>query len=305
MVKKTTYDRYIFSDKIFRSFLLTIGGILFIFGVITLIQPKWLAKLSKPGRKEEAQTCINDGNLIMYSANQNNSSENYEKALLNYRKALEIDSLNIDAKENMGIAYLYLNMLDEAKATFEKCLKTDTIFDYHTNIYLGDLYERKGDIEKALEYYLISAKKHPYPSYPLRKAGLFNIQLQNFDNAIKYLEQSIELEKSFESFYKSQLIEASYKAIKNNDTLNLKIINNELQKTDFTTDMKRYDKYIFKQTRKRSKDLGYAYMYLGTAYFNKYEFSEAAENYRISLRYCPEFADKIKNNLEFALQYAK
>ena len=305
MSKKIKYDPYLFSDKIIRGFLLAVWCMLITFGVFTLIQPKWLVNLSKQGRTEEAQTLITGGNLFMYNANQNNSSENYEKALFNYRKALEIDSSNIDAMSNIGIIYLKLNMLDEAKATFEKCLKIDTINDCHTYAYLGDIYGSTGENKKALECYLLSAKKHPDPSYPLRKAGLLSIQLQNFDEAIKYLKQSIEIKKSFENFYKAPLIEARNKAMANNDTLNINFINKELQKTDFTSDMKRYDQFIFEQTLETSKDLGYAYMYLGNAYFLKSEFVAAAENYQLGQQYYPELTEKIKCNLAITLEKAK
>lgn len=297
-------EKYLLADKIFRVLLLTVWGILFFFGICTLLQPKWLTDLSKPGRKEEAQSYIEVGNSLLYHANQNNSMEQYREALSNYRQAIRIDSTNIEAMENSGIACLYLNMLDEARNIFYECLMIDTITDYHTYTYLGDLFERRGDVEKAMEFYLISVKNHPNPSYQYRKAGLFCLQLERFDDAQEYLKHSIELETSFENFYKAQLIEAKDKAMKSNDLLNLRMINFKLQKTDFSADLKRYDRLIFKQAHKRSKDLGFAYMYLGTACYCKSEFAEAVSNYRICLRYYPELYSKVSSNLDLALEKA-
>ncbi|HNW71097.1 MAG TPA: tetratricopeptide repeat protein [Bacteroidales bacterium] len=300
MAKKIVNDRFRFSDNIIFGCLMGIWGTLLVFGIFTLLQPKWLVNLSKPGRTEEAMTNINAGNSYLYNARQNNSIKDLQLALTNYQKALEIDPSNYEAMANLGITYLYLNKVDEAQATFEKCLKTDTNSAFHSYAYLGDLYEKKGNIEKALEYYLLSAEKHPDPSYPLRKAGLFSMRLGKSDDAISYLKESIELTKSFENLYKATLMEARYKLTRDNDTVNLKVIDKELQKADFSEDVKRYDKNIFEQTQQSSKDLGYAYMYLGDAYFFKTAFKEAAEYYELSIHYFPSLGEKFKDKLAFA-----
>ncbi|HOY33166.1 MAG TPA: tetratricopeptide repeat protein [Bacteroidales bacterium] len=304
MAKNVVNDPYVFSDKIIMGSLFFIWGVLIIFGIITLMQPQWLIELSKPGRTEEALVNINAGNAYLYNANKRSSMQDYQLALTNYQMALKIDPYNIEALANTGVTYLFMNRLDDAKATFEKCLVIDSNSRYHTYVYLGDVCERKGEIEKALEYYLLAAKTHPDPAYPLRKAGLFNVRLKNFDEAINHLRQSIELTKSFENLYRSTLTEARYKTIKNNDTVNLKAIDEELSKTDYTSELQRFDKEIFDQTLRTSKDLGYAYMYLGEAYFLKSEFADAVENYQLSMQYFPSLNEKFKNNLLFAVENA-
>lgn len=296
MTKKISNDPYFFSNKIFFVFLLAIWCLIIIFGVLTLIQPKWLVNLSDPGRIEEARVYLREGNKLMYENGQN-SPEKCEKALFYYQKSLKIDSSIMDTWANIGVVYMILNRLDEAKLIFEKCLKMDTVYQQRTYIQLGDVYERKGEMDKALEYYLASAEKDPYNPYALRKAGLLCMQLENFDEAVKYLERSAEMEKSFENFYKARLVEAKFFALTRNDTTDFKIIDKELQKTDFTADLRRYDKNIFDQTRQTSKNLGYVYMYLGDAYFNKSDYTLAIENYRLSMQYYPEFTDQINYKL--------
>ncbi len=299
-INTVTNDPYLIADKIIIIGLFIIWGTLIVFGVFTLIQPQWLVELAKPGRTEEAMVNINAGNSYLYKANKKNLMQDYQLALTNYQAALKIDTSNIEALANTGVTYLYMNRLDEAKATFEKCLIIDTNSRYHTYVYLGDVYERKGEIEKALEYYLLSAQTHPDPAYPLRKAGLFNIRLNNNDEAIKYLKQSIAMAKSFENSYRSTLAEARFNIINSNDTVNLEIISKELQKPDFTEDVKRYDKIIFEQMLKKSKDLGYAYMYLGDAYFSKSQFDSAYINYQQSLTYNSVLIERIKDKKAFA-----
>lgn len=300
MFKKEKTTRYQTTDRIIRLFLLMIWIILLIFGMVTLIQPKWLKELSKPGRKEEAESYINKGNRILYSANNNNSKESYHEAIICYREALKIDSLSIEAKANLGVTYLYLNELEDAKAIFEECIKKDTSNCYHYNAYLGDYYERKGNKEKAISYYLLSAIANPDPSYPLRKAGLFSIQLNKFEDAIKLINQSISVEKSFEFFYLAPIKAARHDAIANNDTINLKIVSEELKKSDYSSDLNRYDMLSFDESYKTSKSLGYAYMYLGDAYSGLQDYKAASESYLLSLQYYPSFNKMIKEKLDFA-----
>jgi len=304
MTEKTANDPYLFSKKIIFVFLLAIWCLIIIFGIFTLRKPKWLLKLSDPGRKAEAMVYIQEGNKLMYNEAQS-SPEECEKALYYYRKSLEIDPSNLDAMANSGIVCMLLNRLDEAKSIFEKCLKMDTIYQHRTYMQLADVYQRKGEIEKALECYLASSATNPYNPYTFRKAGLLCMQLENFEDAVKYLEQSVEMEKSFGNFYKAQLIEAKYLALSKNDIAEVKVIDKELQKTDLTKDLQGYDKNIFEQTLLKSKDLGFAYMYLGDAYFYKSAYALAAENYRLSMQYYPDFAGELNNKLASALENIK
>ncbi|HNW90870.1 MAG TPA: hypothetical protein PKN48_14520 [Bacteroidales bacterium] len=304
MTKKISNDPYFFSNKIIFVCLLAIWCFILIFGAFTLIQPKWLVNLSDPGRTEEASVYIKEGNKLMYENGQN-SPEKCEKALYYYQKSLEIDSSIMDTWANIGVVYMILNRLDEAKLIFEKCLKMDTGYQQRTYIQLADVYERKGQMEKALEYYLASAGKDPYNPYTWRKAGLLSMQLANFDTAVTYLERSAEMEKSFENFYKARLLEAKFFALARNDMDDFNIIIKELQKTDFTADLRRYDKNIFEQTRQKSKDLGFVYMYLGDAWFNKSAYTKAIENYRLSMQYYPAFTDQINYKLGVTFEKMK
>jgi len=301
MAKKIIKDKYLLADKIIRYFLLGIWSLLLIFGLLTLIQPQWLVDLSKPGRKEEAQGFIEQGNVFLYQSDQNRTKANLENAISNYQKALSIDSLNITAIANMGVVYLYLDELEEAKLKFEQCLSIDSLSDYFIYAYLGDYYERIGDIEKALEYYLQSAKTHPNPAYPLRKAGLYSAQLHRYDEAISLLNQSIDLEKSFEHFYRTELNYAKLRAIPVSDTININIINEILKKEDLSSYLTHYDAYIFDQTHKISKDIGHAYMYMGDVYAYKNDYKAAVENYQLCLKYFPGLTSKVKDKLAYAM----
>ncbi|OPZ96431.1 MAG: Tetratricopeptide repeat protein [Bacteroidetes bacterium ADurb.Bin408] len=295
MAKKQTTDLYKPADAIIRAILLSIWGGLLIFGLFTLIQPAWLQNLSKPGRAEEARSYIEKGNQYLYATSNDPKNNNMKNAVQNYTSALEIDPQNIDALANLGVAYFYMNNLEEARKTFEKCMQTDSLSNFFTYSYMGDYYERINAPENALAYYLKSAERHPYPAYPLRKAGLFSIKLGLYNNAVEHLTKAIEIEKSFYYFYKAELVKAQNKARLDNDSLNLAAIEKLLQAP--TPELYKYDTLQYSLTKKISKDLGYAYMYLGDAYNGLLAFDKAKESYQLSINFYPDFRDMIAQKM--------
>lgn len=295
MAKKQIIDLYKPADSVIRAILLSIWGCLLLFGLFTLIQPEWLKNLSEPGRAEEARAFIEKGNQFLYASSNASQKNNLESAIQNYTNALKIDSDNIDAMANLGVAYFYMNNLEEARNTFEKCMKIDTLSNYFTYSYMGDYYERIDEPEKALAYYLKSAGIHPYPAYPLRKAGLFSIRLGLFDKAVEQITKAIEIEKSFYYFYKAELVKAQNKARIEGDSSNLSAIENLLHAPE--PELDKYDTLQYSLTKKISKDLGYAYMYLGDAYNGLLSFDKAKESYQQCINYYPDFRDMIAQKM--------
>jgi len=301
LAKKTKAAEAELSDKIINYSLLIIWGLLLLFGLFTIIQPKWLRDLSKPGRKEEAQTYIDYANMYLYQANQKDAKTNFENAILNYKKALSIDSLNSVAIVNMGVAYLFLNELEEARKQFERCIAVDSLSAFFVHSYIGDYYERKGDYYKALEYYLMSAQAHPSPAYAYRKAGLSAINIQKYNDAIVYLLKAIEMEKSFEFYYKFALVNALNTAKSDKDTIEENIIKQMLNVEDFNMVFKKYDMLTFELSYRISKNLGYAHWYLGDAYYYTGDFMNAVINYETAAKYYPDFKSLMDDKMNNAL----
>lgn len=305
MKKPKPSDPYRLSDKVLAGFFTSVWGILLIFGILTLFPPQWLIDISKPGRAEESQAYIIEANRLMYSANSNNVNAQYEQAIANYKAALKIDSTNAQVMANIGVAYIFLNQLEDAKAAFDKSYRMDTVNKYLVYSYYGDYYERKGDFEKALEVSLISSETHTNPAYPLRKAGSFCIKLQRYPEAIKYLQQAIEHEHSFADFYRAALLKAKYQSMTANDLSMVALLNTKLEQKDLTSELIRYDQLMFDQGHEISKDLGYAYMYLGDACMAISDFSTAANSYQNSGKYWPQFVGVVKDKLALALAQVK
>jgi superkiller protein 3 len=72
-----------------------------------------------------------------------------DEATISLKKASELNPAYLN---NLGIVYLKQNMYDEALSTFEKAvaMKQDNQLTY---TYLGIIYEKKGDLDKAALMY--------------------------------------------------------------------------------------------------------------------------------------------------------
>ncbi len=114
-----------------------------------------------------------------------------EEALKQYRKA--IDNLPKDRFSviKLANAFTALTKYDMAIETYEKgaqMLRDDQIFSY----YLADLYRRKGDTPKMIEYYLNSLDANPSRLDNLQTAFQRNLSDEDYKELIRQLYTRIQ-----------------------------------------------------------------------------------------------------------------
>ena len=78
--------------------------------------------------------------------------QDYDPAILEYRKALEVDSTYVQAYLNLGVIYTEKEIYDEAIDAYKQAIR---YFPLHTKAYynLGWVYNLKGEKEKATQQY--------------------------------------------------------------------------------------------------------------------------------------------------------
>ncbi len=79
------------------------------------------------------------------------AGRNFAKLAEIYDKIFAIDPHNADAYYNLGIYYYQSEDLDNAEKLFNRAVRTSNHTDSH--LYLGQIYERRGEIDKAIEEY--------------------------------------------------------------------------------------------------------------------------------------------------------
>jgi tetratricopeptide (TPR) repeat protein len=85
-------------------------------------------------------------------ANELSYKGNYDEAIANYTKAIELDSTDRTSYNNRGRAFEKLNRLDEAYADFTKVIEIDPTDrnGYHNR---GVIYYKKSEYQKAIDDY--------------------------------------------------------------------------------------------------------------------------------------------------------
>lgn len=134
---------------------------------------------------------INKENRYFYNALSNIQNQNYEKAIEDLIKVIELDEKNLDAYYNLARVYYDIKSYNKALETYNKSIE---IYPYDSEIYynraevyieLNKFEEALKDLEKAISinksfsdaYYLISVI--------LRKQ-------KKYKKAIKYLKKVLE-----------------------------------------------------------------------------------------------------------------
>lgn len=129
----------------------------------------------------------------------------YKNATIHLQKATGLSPDSYQIWHNLGIAYLHLNKLDEAKNCFIKeiSLKKDFSFPYRSLIYILILQK---DFESAKETAESALKTWPSDHYLWRMLGLSEYELNNKESAKNYFQKSQSISQDpITSYYLNQL----------------------------------------------------------------------------------------------------
>ncbi len=113
--------------------------------------------------------------------------ENFEDAILNFKKIIKINSNFADAYYNLGNIYKRIERAEESIKYYNKCIqKNSRKFEAYNN--LGNIYKENGKTQIAIDYYLECLEINPDYLVALQN---FGICLQNF----KFHNRSEKLDK--------------------------------------------------------------------------------------------------------------
>lgn len=100
--------------------------------------------------KNEALNYQNEGRTSQ-------NSNDWDRAISSYKKAFYIDPYNPKILNDLGIAYEHKKLYNRAEESYKKAIATDK--SYLASYYnLAHLYEKAGQIDKALYYYKLRVK---------------------------------------------------------------------------------------------------------------------------------------------------
>lgn len=282
------------ADKVVLYFLSGIWLMILFFGIITLMQPKWLVEISKPGRLTEATEYLDEGIKLLYEARKTGDLDMNLKAAEAFQNALRIDTANFYALGNLGIAYQNMGKFTEAMKIFRYCLAMDTASRYQTCIYIADLYDQNKIADSALHYYSKAIAENIEPAYPLRKSGVLLMKMKKFDESYKLISKAIVAEQSFIQFYHNQLTKTYLNLLQTKDSLKAGRLHDKIVAADYARDIQRFDQEIFETENNNNEGLGFCYFYLGDLYALRGITDSATLYYNLCVQYNPRLHSSVR-----------
>lgn len=119
-------------------------------------------------------------------------NDNYEMALINFRISLLNDARHYNALYGIGMVYINLGEYTKADYHFRKAVAINPI-----NVILiccvGMVFEKLGKKTLALKQYELATKLQPLNPLPIFKKAQLLFSMQQFSQALRYLEELAQL----------------------------------------------------------------------------------------------------------------
>lgn len=135
---------------------------------------------------------FNDDEFFVSSGLANAMIKNYDAAIADYEKAVQINPKSAEAYNNYGIALTDINRLEEALSTLNKALALDPNFE--AAIYnVGNVYAKAGDYNTAISFYDKAIAIDPGYTEAYNNKGNSYASMNQFDKAVLSFEKVTQL----------------------------------------------------------------------------------------------------------------
>jgi tetratricopeptide (TPR) repeat protein len=127
----------------------------------------------------------------------------YEKAISDYSKAIELNPRYADAYYNRGLAYYGKGEYDKAISDFNKAIELNPI-DADAYYNRGAVYAKKGEYEKAISDYSKAIDLNQKDAEAYYNRGLAYYGKGEYDKAISDFNKAIELNPRYADAYNNK-----------------------------------------------------------------------------------------------------
>lgn len=134
--------------------------------------------------------------VFIQKASINSKLGNHKEAIINLEKALTFTDDTLDVLSLMGMEYLYLDLFEDARLSFEKCIEED-FEDYsalYNIVYCFDMEQKHQQAIAYLDHYI---SKNPYCEIAWHQLGRQYFILRMFHEALNAFDYAILIDESF------------------------------------------------------------------------------------------------------------
>ena len=124
------------------------------------------------------------------------NQKNFGKALINYKKSIEINPGYAEGHNNMGSALYNLEKFNESIDSYQRAIKIKPEYaEAHNN--LGVTFKELGELAKSINSYQMAIKINPNYAEAYNNIGNAYNANQKIDDAILYYKKAIKLNSNF------------------------------------------------------------------------------------------------------------
>ena len=262
-----------------------------------LAEQQGMKKIVKQMQELKKLSYYNKGNAYA-------NLEQYEKAIADYSKAIEIDPKYTLAYINRGLAYANLKQYDKAIADYSQAIKLDPK-DPGAYNNRGLAYSNIKQYDKAIADYNQAILLDPKYSGAYNNRGNIYLELKQYDKAIADYNQAILLDPKLTQAYNGRGV--VYYNLKQYDKAIVdysQAINLDPKYTDAYNnrgvvykELKQYDKAIADYSKAIEIDPKYtlAYNNRGLVYFELKQYTSAIADYSKAIEIDPKYTDAYNN----------
>lgn len=286
MKEKTTHkDR---ADRWVQIFIFVIIGLWLGFTTFTTLFPHAIKKVEQQGRKAEAVTLKDYGDVLI-------SNGQYKLAAGQYLEAYKLDPESVDALTNLAVCYSMLGLFDKAVISLQEALKKNPQRRYLVLYNLGEVCFSKGDFSMAIQYFNEALKTHPFPMNTYIFLGRSYKELKRWPEALSYFNQCLDQIPTMETYYLATLKEKlfDFTGMPSDSLKVIEIIENY----DIDELMMKYDAGSFNYQKDHYKKVSNIYNDIGFIYANMGENELAISSFSRALQINPS-SKNAANNLK-------
>lgn len=280
--------------------LIVLWAILVSWAVISVLNPKWLQKLSRSGVEAESFLGKRRGDADMLQGN-------YMRAILAYQQSLEINPrqpgvmLNLagalmNESDNVGGDTEQKNrLLGEASKLIDEALRMDP--GRHctalVNYKKGELLERQGKSDEAIGYYE-KALGPDIPSHTIyRRLGVVYTARGEYEKALAAFEKALKSQLDPDLPYQNMLRRVS--EAKELDPAVSRDVEESVTHGIPADLLSHYDTEIIRLAQQRDPEIAITHNHLGVVFARMGNYAEAIRHFQISLEIWPGNIDARKN----------
>ncbi len=131
-----------------------------------------------------------EADRLHVKATQRAQQGDYRKAVAIWERVIELDPANVEARRNLGMAYVELQETDKARENLVEAAVLDPK-DAWSFVVLGNILAKENDWEGAERFFKQALELKPEDGWAMNSLGAMCTERHKYEDAIAWFEKSI------------------------------------------------------------------------------------------------------------------